>query len=103
MSLRTSFWLLPQNEHRRVPLRSLVRAIGSLLMGRECGRFAHRARRRLGRDDFVAAPIFPGLLRGHEKVAVGVALAPFPCLSGVVCEDAAFPFAYPGGDRGRGA
>ncbi len=32
MSLRTSFWLLPQNEHFSVPLPSRVRAIGSSLL-----------------------------------------------------------------------
>jgi hypothetical protein len=35
MSLRTSFWLLPQNEHFKVPLPSRVRAIGLLLLTRD--------------------------------------------------------------------
>src|SRR2546430_17739519 len=74
ISLRTSFWLLPQNEHRRVPLPSRVRAIRSLLLGRQHERFADRARRRLGRDDFVDDSIVLRLLGGHEKVAIGVTL-----------------------------
>src|ERR1051326_1097699 len=93
MSLRTSFWLLPQNEHFKVPLPSRVRAMGILascllrllvLCGRERGLLAHRTRRGLRCDDFVDDPIVLRLLGGHEKVPVGVLLDLVHRLSGVV-------------------
>src|SRR5207253_11454876 len=88
ISFRTSFWLLPQNEHRRVPLPSRGRAMRSLLLDRERGGLAHRSGRRLRGDHFVDDSIFLGLLGGHEKVPIGVALDLVHALSGVVHEDA---------------
>src|SRR6266849_10637653 len=92
MSLRTSFWLLPQNEHFKVPLPSRVRAMPvPLWFGLRDGqrrRLAHRPRSRLGGNHFVDDLIVAGLLSGHEKVPVGVALDLFHRLAGVVHEDA---------------
>src|SRR5713226_60169 len=88
MSLRTSFWLLPQNEHFRVPLPSRARAMPVplclALRGGQAGRLAHRPRGRLGGDHFVDDLIVAGLLGGHEKVPVGVLLDLFHRLPGVV-------------------
>src|SRR5438046_9726988 len=108
MSLRTSFWLLPQNEHFSVPLPSRVRAIGSsipcrlLLVGRcrKRGFATHGASRGLRRDDFVDDPIFARLLRGHEKVPVGVALDLLHGLSRVLHEVLSPLLAHPQ-DRAR--
>src|SRR2546427_299486 len=97
-SIFASVWasrVLPQNEHRRVPLPSRVRAIRSLLLGRQHERFADRARRRLGRDDFVDDSIVLRLLGGHEKVAIGVTLDLVHALAGVVHEDAVQLLAHP--------
>src|SRR5207247_3006068 len=100
MSLRTSFWLLPQNEHFRVPLPSRVRPailLDSLLLGlrRHCGRFADRARRGLAGDDLVYDSIVLRLLGGHEKVPVGILLDLLHSLAGVVDEDAVELLAHP--------
>src|SRR4030095_12049582 len=91
MSLRTSFWLLPQNEHFKLPLPSRVRAIlPSLLLDlrRERRLLADRPSRRLGGNHFVNDFIFFGLLGRHEKVPIGVALDLLHALSGVMHEDA---------------
>src|SRR2546422_9875215 len=77
MSLRTSFWLLPQNEHFSVPPPSRDRA--AIRLSLPSGRrhdwgLGHRPRGGLGGDDLVDDPVFPGLLRRHEEVAVGIAL-----------------------------
>src|SRR5262249_30417214 len=91
MSLRTSFWLLPQNEHFSVPPPSRDRAATLRLLApgrRHHGGFGHRPWGGLGGNDLVHDLVFPGLLRGHEEVAVGVALDLLHTLSGVVDEDA---------------
>src|SRR5882724_4250634 len=95
MSLRTSFWLLPQNEHRRVPLPSRARAIGWLLLDREYRCFGDRSSRRLGGDHLIDDPIVLRLLRGHEKVAVRVVLDLIHRLAGVIDEDAVQLLAHP--------
>src|SRR6202008_1721243 len=98
MSLRTSFWLLPQNEHFKLPFPSRVRAIlPSLLLDlrRERRLLADRPGRRLGRDHFIDDFIFLGLLGGHEKVPIGVALDLVHALAGVVHEDAIELLAHP--------
>src|SRR5919106_6932166 len=77
MSLRTSFWLLPQNEHFSVPLPSRVRAMVAPTpaptlrvrhLGRQGDGLAHGLGRGFGGDHRVDDSIFPGLLGGHEKV-----------------------------------
>src|SRR4029453_17410707 len=91
MSLRTSFWLLPQNEHFSVPPPSRDRAPPRLPLppGRRHGwGIRHRPRGRLGGDDLVDDLVLLGLLRGHEEVAVGVALDLLHALAGVVNQDA---------------
>src|SRR5215468_578913 len=91
MSLRTSFWLLPQNEHFSAPPPSRDRAATRRLLTPGCrhhGGFGHRPRGRLGGDDLVHDLVFPGLLRRHEEVAVRVALDLLHALPGVVDQDA---------------
>src|SRR5262245_63488940 len=85
MSFRTSFWLLPQNEHLSEPPPSRVRAIGSSLSGRRRDdHLGHGPGRRLRRDDLVHDAVFLGLLRRHEEVAVRIALDFFHLLPGVI-------------------
>src|SRR5205814_6099691 len=91
MSLRTSFWLFPQNEHFSVPLPSRVRAMRLMLLAYAVSfargpaalalllhlrghgrRLAHRPRRGLGGDDVVDDSIVARLLGGHEKVAIRI-------------------------------
>src|SRR5262245_32174304 len=90
MSLRTSFWLLPQNEHLSEPPPSRVRAIVGSLGGRprRHDHLGHGPGRRLGGDDLVDDPVLLRLLRRHEEVAVGVALDLVHRLARVVHEDA---------------
>src|SRR5207249_9049624 len=97
ISLRTSFWLFPQNEHFRVPLPSRVRAFSPLLLPprRQCRGLGHRPGRRLGRDDVVDDSIFLRLLRGHEKVPVRIPLDFLHGLAGVVDEDPVQLLAHP--------
>src|SRR5262245_66129152 len=75
ISFRTSFWLLPQNEHLSEPPPSRVRAIGSSSL-RRCrdDHLGHGPGGRLRRDDLVHDAVLLGLLRRHEEVAVGIAL-----------------------------
>src|SRR4029453_10462633 len=83
MSLRTSFWVLPQNEHFSPPPPSRHPAATRPPPG-----IRRRQRGRLGGDDLVDDLVLLGLLRGHEEVAVGVALDLLHALAGVVNQDA---------------
>src|SRR5438477_11120358 len=96
ISLRTSFWLLPQNEHLSVPLPSRVRAAIRSLLRPACHcRLWDGPGRRLRGDDLVDDVVFLGLLGGHEEVAVGVALDLLHGLPCVVQEDAVELLAHP--------
>src|SRR5262245_8349106 len=96
ISLRTSFWLLPQNEHFSVPFVSRVRAMRPdswnllrlSLRRRQSRRLGDGTGRRLRRDHVVDDSIFLRLLRGHEKVPIGIALDLVHRLARVMHEDA---------------
>src|SRR6266508_5406759 len=91
MSLRTSFWLLPQNEHFSVPPPSRDRAAIRLPLPsgrRHDWSLDHRSCGGLGGDDLVDDLVFLGLLRGHEEVAVGIPLDLLHALPRVVNQDA---------------
>src|SRR5262245_13988075 len=87
MSLRTSSWLLPQNEQTRFPVRSSpCFAIDVPLDLRFPG---------AGDDDLVHQAVLHRLLAGHEQIPVGVLLDLLETLSGVPDEDVVHLLAQP--------
>src|SRR5437667_3131640 len=85
ISLRTSSWLLPQNEHTRLPARSSCLAITA----------SHYS---LGGppayDYLIDQSVFNRLLGGQEQVAVGILFNSAQILSGVAPDDIVDQFTH---------
>src|SRR5262245_27810662 len=86
LSLRTSFWLLLQNEHRNTS--SLFFFKGAYLYQKENGLklTSDKALSSLG-NDLVDNTIFLRLVRGHDIVALDVLFDALKRLSGMVCQN----------------
>src|SRR6476469_4398185 len=89
ISFLTCFWLFPQNEHlSRSPPSPNLATSPPPGAGASADAGGHRHRSQLPvRDHFVDHPVFLGLVRTHDEVAVRVGRDLLDRLAGVVGQD----------------